>query len=51
MAKSQLIVMWSGVVLIAIGVTLISVQMWLQVATPTFQAPSRSLGVEALGKP
>jgi uncharacterized membrane protein len=41
--------MWSGVALIAVGVILICVQIWLQVAVPAFQAPSRSLGVEGLG--
>jgi hypothetical protein len=41
--------MWSGVALIAVGVILICVQIWLQVTVPACQAPSRSLGVEGLG--
>lgn len=49
MAKPQVIIMWSGVVLIALGVILISVQMVLQIAVPAFEAPSRSLGLEGLG--
>ena len=49
MARAQALIMWSGVALICAGVILIGAQIWIQVNVPTFQAQSRSLGVEGLG--
>ena len=49
MARSQAVIMWSGVALICAGILLVGAQIWIQIYVPTFQAASRSLGVEGLG--